>query len=284
MTVFISTCCIKNKYLSKICNLFYRNNIKNVKLSAGYYQKDVDKIIKKFNKKLNFQTHNYFPVPKKPFVFNLASEDPLIVSKSIKHAIRSIRISSKLNRKVYSFHAGYLVDPSINDLGKHMKKVNVFNRNESIKRFIKNVKIISLYAKKYGVKLLIENNVISKQEVLNFKKNIVLMADPKEINLIFSKLPSNVKMLLDVAHFKVSSNSLNFPLIKSVKKIDKWIQGYHLSDNNGLVDSNKVVTNKSWFWPIIKRNLNYYTIEVYNLKISQILKQKELVEKKLMFL
>ena len=39
MNVFISTCCIKNKYLSKIYNLFYRNNIKNVELSVGYYQK-----------------------------------------------------------------------------------------------------------------------------------------------------------------------------------------------------------------------------------------------------
>ena len=103
MNVFISTCCIKNKYLSKICNLFYDNNINDVELSAGYYQKDVNKIIKKFSKKLNFQIHNYFPVPKKPFVFNLASEDPFIVSKSIKHAIRAIKISSRLNRKIYSF-------------------------------------------------------------------------------------------------------------------------------------------------------------------------------------
>ena len=128
---------------------------------------------------------------------------------------------------------------------------------------------------------MIENNVVTKQEVENFKKNMVLMADPKEINYIFSKLPNNVKMLLDVAHFKVSSKSLNFPLIKSVKKINKWIYGYHLSDNNGLEDSNKPVTNKSWFWPIIKKNLNYYSIEVYNQKLSQIYNQKKLVEKKL---
>ena len=88
-------------------------------------------------------------------------------------------------------------------------------------------------------------------------------------------------MLLDVAHFKVSARSLNFPLIKSVKKINKWIDGYHLSDNNGFVDSNRAFTNKSWFWPIIKKNLNYYTIEVYNLRMSQILKQKKLLEKNL---
>ena len=257
MTVFISTCCVKNKNLTDICNLFHNNNIKNVELSAGYYQKNLDKIIMRFNKKLNFQTHNYFPVHKKPFVFNLASEDPLIISKSIKHATRAIRISSKLNRKIYSFHAGYLVDPSINDLGKHMNKTKIFNRKKSIERFVKNVNFLSVYANKLNVKLLIENNVVSKQEVLNFSKNIVLMADPKEINFIFSQLPNNVKMLLDVAHFKVSSTSLNFPLIKSVKKINKWIDGYHLSDNNGLVDSNKPFTNNSWFWPIIKKFLKF---------------------------
>ena len=281
MTILISTCCIKNKKLPEILKIFKKNNLIDVELSAGYYQKNLNKIISKFSNKMNLQTHNYFPVPKKPFVFNLASENPLIVSKSIKHAIKAIRISSRLNRKIYSFHAGYLVDPSISDLGKDMKKVKVFNRKKSIKRFIKNVKYLALYAKKLNVKLLIENNVISKKEFLNFNKNNVLMADPKEINSIFSKLPKNVRMLLDVAHFKVSARSLNFPLIKSVKKINKWIEGYHLSDNNGFVDSNKAFTNKSWFWPIIKKNLNYYSIEVYNLRMSQILKQKKLLEKNL---
>jgi len=281
MTVLISTCCIKKKKLPEILELLNKNNIVDVELSAGSYQKNLNKIISKFGKKMNLQTHNYFPVPKKPFVFNLASENKEVEFKSIKHATRAIKISSKLKRKIYSFHAGYLVDPKINELGKDMKKTKVYDRPKAIKRFVKNIIYLSRLAKKLNVTLLIENNVITKQEVTNFKKNMVLMADPNEINYIFSKLPKNVKMLLDVAHFKVSSKSLNFPLIKSVRKINKWINGYHLSDNNGLEDSNKPFNNKSWFWPIIKKNLNYYSIEVYNQKLSQINNQKKLVEKKL---
>ena len=48
--------------------------------------------------------------------------------------------------------------------------------------------------------------------------------------------------LVDVAHLKVSANTLNFDAREYLEifKKDK-IGGYHLSDNNGLVDSNKEI-------------------------------------------
>lgn len=281
MTVLISTCCIKKKMLNQICNLYKKNNIFDIELSAGKYFKNLNSFLNKKKKIFNFQVHNYFPVPEKPFVFNLASENKIIINKSLKHAKRAIKIASNLERKIYSFHAGYLVDPSTNELGKDMKKRQVYSKDKSMKRFISNVKKLAKFAKKYNVKLLIENNVITKKEFDNFQKNIVLMADPNEINYIFSKMPNNVRMLLDVAHFKVSSKGLKFNLVKSLKKINKWIEGYHFSDNNGNADNNRPFNNKSWFWKYLKKDLNYYSIEVYNQNIEQIKNQKKLLEKKL---
>ena len=40
---------------------------------------------------------------------------------------------------------------------------------------------------------------------------------------IMNRVRNNVKMLVDVAHLKVSSNSLNFDRISFLKKLDKWI-------------------------------------------------------------
>ena len=48
------------------------------------------------------------------------------------------------------------------------------------------------------------------------------------------------------------------------KDLNEIITAYHLSDNNGLVDSNKKFINRSWFWKNLKKNVKFFTIEVYN--------------------
>lgn len=99
-------------------------------------------------KKIIFGLHNYFPAPKKSFVFNLASVNKIIQNKSIKLAIKAINIASKINCKYYSFHAGYLIDPKPNELSGLVKKQKLQSINKSIEIFQKNVRIISSFAKK----------------------------------------------------------------------------------------------------------------------------------------
>lgn len=147
--------------------------------------------------------------------------------------------------------------------------------------FQKNVKLISSFAKKKKINLLVENNVIHKDEFLKFKKKTSLMCEPKEIIKIMKKMPTNVKLLLDVAHLKVSAKTLNFDLIPSIKKLNNWVGGYHLSDNNGKKDNNKHVKINSWFWPYLKKSLNYYSLEIYNNNIINLKKQIDLTNKKL---
>ena len=59
------------------------------------------------------------------------------------------------------------------------------------------------------------------------------MAKYEECIQVMKSVPNNVKMLVDLAHLKVSSNSLNFDAIEFLSKCDLWISAYHLSDNDG---------------------------------------------------
>ena len=89
-----------------------------------------------------------------------------------------------------------------------------------------------------------------------------------ECKQIISNTPDNIKLLVDVAHLKVSANSLNFEC-EIFEKCDDLI-GYHLSDNDGLSDTNNIYDEDAWFWKFLKKNLDYYSIEVYNLDLDQI--------------
>ena len=94
------------------------------------------------------------------------------------------------------------------------------------------------------------------------------MTTPKESVFIMEKTPNNVCMLLDVAHLKVSARSLGFDRYEMFSACDSWIKGYHFSDNDGKSDSNQRVESDAWFWPYIKRDENYYSLEVYDTNID----------------
>ena len=63
-----------------------------------------------------------------------------------------------------------------------------------------------------------------------------------------------------------------------LETVSPWIRAYHLSENDGLSDSNKPVTKDSWFWPYIKKNLDYYSLEVYGNSPQELFEQLRLTE------
>ena len=140
------------------------------------------------------------------------------------------------------------------------------------------MKILNNFAKKNKVKLLIENNVISKKNFKIFKGNPLLLTSPDEILKFFKKLPKEIGFLLDVGHLKVSAKTENFNLHIAMNKLRKIVKGYHLSENNGLEDQNKNFSNKVWFLNYLKKNLDYYTLEIYNTNLKKIYKTKKMLE------
>lgn len=165
-------------------------------------------------------------------------------------------------------------------LENKLKKA-IVDREKSLHIFIDRVKEIALEFKDQGVMLLVENNVLSKNNFINFGCNPFLLIDVEECNYFMSKMPENVRLLIDVAHLKVSANSLNFNPEEMLKECARWTYAYHLSDNDGFVDSNSPISSDSWFWPHLNNNVKFYVLEVYNISESELQSQVKLVSKML---
>jgi len=247
-------------------------------LYGGVYVSNVEEKLKEVSQDNDIVLHNYFPPAEQPFVFNLASLQNSIAEKSIKHAKYVIDLSSMVGSKYYSFHAGYLIDPAVNELGKRIKNRTLNDRNESKELFIERVNELSIYAANKNIKLMIENNVLSHKNYHEFKQNPLLMVDKSETEEIIEKTDSNVELLIDVAHLKVSANTLGFSAKDYLLNFIDTTLAYHLSDNQGQEDSNNLIKHDSWFWPYINTNLDYYSLEIYNVSAQTLKQQLELTE------
>jgi len=274
--IYTSTGLIKNQSAFKTSDNFINQGICNIELSGGSYDKDIIKKIKKLKKKGKFILHNYFPPPKNPFTLNLATLDNDLSRICYNHIKNAIRYSNEIESSTYSFHAGFLIDPNPKKLGKKFIKQKIYNKKLAMKVFVERLNNLSIFAQREGVSLLVENNVINKQNLNLFKTNPLLMTDSSDVFYIMSNTPKNINLLVDVAHLKVSAKTLKFNPKKFLSNCRKWIKGYHLSDNDGNNDTNDLLTKNSWFWPYLKKNLNYYTLEINSKKIETLKQQKKL--------
>jgi sugar phosphate isomerase/epimerase len=274
--IYISTAGIKNQAAWKTSTDMLNSGICNIELSGGSFDEDQLKYLKQLKNQINFQIHNYFPPPKNPFVFNLASLSPDIAQRSLDHVETAMQFSLELNCPRYGFHGGFLFEPEIAELGKVISSRTLYNRHEAKSLFIERVNFLSDRASSLGISLLIENNVLSSRNFNEFNCNPFLMVDAEECLEIMNQTPSNVNLLVDVAHLKVSSKSLKFDPELLFKICNKWILAYHLSDNDGTQDNNETICEKSWFWPYLKLQLDYYSLEVYSLTYDQLVEQLSL--------
>ena len=276
--LYVSTGGIKNKTAVETAIDFSEAGIFDIELSGGQHSPTYKEDLMKLSENMNFQVHNYFPPPKKPFVFNLASDNEALRKKSIEHVINSINLALDLDCNCYSFHAGFRINPKIDELGNNIKKTTLCDRKISIDNFGESMLFLSEVARKKGVDLFIENNVLNKRNFEAFGEDPLLLTEPDEIEKFLNMMPNNIGLLMDVAHLKVSANTLGFDMFKGHEKLKKYIKGYHLSDNDGEKDSNEIISEKSWFWPIIDKDKDYYSIEIYNIKPSELKEQYNLAK------
>jgi sugar phosphate isomerase/epimerase len=261
--IYLSTGGFTQNTFLETTELFSNDIVKAFELSAGKYTSELMAGLSNVQTRFDFTLHNYFPVPEEPFVFNLASLNEDILKQSLEHAKKAIELTAKHGCIYYSFHAGYLLDPQPSELGRKIQRKKLNSRSDGLIQFIQNVKELAIYAAKHGVILLIENNVISKNNFDSFDCNPLLMAEAIETEEIFSQMPKNVKLLIDVAHLKVSANTLKFDPVEYLNDFSDITAAYHISDNNGLEDSNEPFSADSWFVKHIRKDLNYYSLEIY---------------------
>ena len=281
--ILISTGGFSHQCASKTVELLIANNILNVELSGGQYSStlwdDLHKI-KKNNPDVNMYCHNYFPPPQDPFVLNLASLNPAIEKRSLDHCMQAIELAKSLGHNIYSFHAGFLLDPKVSELGRKINNTGLFNRKEALKKFISNVTTIANYAGN-DFKILIENNVLSQKNLQSFSGNPLLFTDELDGLTILENCPENVSLLIDVAHLKVSCHSLKKDPKPIISILNDGISAFHLSDNDGTADSNGPVMEDSWFWNELKADVEYFSLEVYDQRIGLLLDQIKLTQEKI---
>jgi sugar phosphate isomerase/epimerase len=279
--IFISTGGISAKSAAETATDLYQNGIPAVELSGGAYSATYETDLLALSKDLVFQVHNYFPPPAQPFVFNLASSDLALTERSVQHVREAMRLAVALGRPVYSFHAGFRINPRVAELGQPLSRHGLRDRASAFEQFAEKVLLLAEEARREGLTLLVENNVLNAVNRATFGEDPLLLTHPDEIVSFMGRMPSNVGLLLDVAHLKVSARSLGFDPVAAHAQVKPWIRGYHLSDNDGTADTNERVTADSWFWEVIEPGLDYYTLEVYRVSSLELAKQYELVKARL---
>ena len=244
--IYVSSSCIKaNKIKDSVLELA-KNGFRNIELSGGtnlYADLESDLLKLQDQYELNYLCHNYFPPPKTPFVLNIASLNDKIYKMSLSHLINSIELSHKLGAKKFGFHAGFLINIPISQIGNSIQNQELFNRKEAIIRFKNGLSELINISNKLGVKLYIENNVLSQTNYKNFNStDPFLFTTSETLNEI---LLEGVKPLIDFAHLKVSCNVLELDLKKELNQLIDKTDYIHLSDNDGLTDQNKGITSSS---------------------------------------
>ncbi len=243
--IYVSTACISEKNLNENLKIFNKLNIKNIELTGNIlFEKNYKKILKyyKLNYKFNFLIHNYFPIPKKPFMLNLGTENSYLNRKSVDNCLKAIDLCNQLKIKKFSVHAPFLVNFKISEAGKKIKERKISNKFKILKIFKKNFNLLKKYVD-YDLKLYVENNVLSKENFINFgKKNPLMLTSFKDFDDMRQEL--NFNPLLDVGHLKVSSKTLGLNFIEEFDNFSKYTDFIQVSDNNGCKDQNYKLKKK----------------------------------------
>ena len=131
--IYISTGGFNKKSVIDVIQILSKNNINAFELSGGVFTDNLESKLKILSDKFEFTVHNYFPPPQKPFVLNLASLNENIYQESLNHIKQSIKLASSIKSPFYSFHAGFLIDPKVKELGKLLKSNNLYDKDKSLK-------------------------------------------------------------------------------------------------------------------------------------------------------
>lgn len=274
--IYASTSCLKNpQNILRVLDEYEKAEIENVELGSVHKHFETKKL-KNYN--FNFIAHGYFPPPKTPFNFNLASQKKTIREKSIKLVKNAVNVCADINAPIFTFHAGFTVDPK--KLGVKFSREGMIDREIAIKTFIRSSHEVLDYAKSRGVKLAMELNVVQKFNLDKGENKLLLFADYDETKIFLKHFRKNeIGLLLDLGHTSVTSHWLKFDKDKFVDKIKKSVLVVHASNNNGLQDQHKQLTKNCWQTSKLKNFKKIpITLETMNLTTKQIKNNIQIAE------
>ena len=279
--IYISSACSPKKKIGEAVTELAQLGFQNIELTGGTnyydgYEQDLLSLQEKYN--LNYLVHNYFPPPQKHFVLNLASLNDELYQQSIEHAKNAIALTKKLGGKKLGFHAGFFIDIKVKEIGKSLSINNLFDRKTALEKFQLAWSILENEAGD-KVTLYLENNVLSQNNFKTYQYQNPLMLTHYDA---FRELKQylNFNLLLDVAHLKVSANSLGLNFIQELDNMIKHADYIHLSNNNGIRDQNlgfledQLILNQLKKYDFSNKNL---TLEIYK-NVNNLQNNYQLIE------
>ncbi len=280
--IYVSTACLRKHNIAEIIQSFAEYGIRNIELSGGtdYYDKlefDLNQLKRLYN--LQYACHAYFPPPKEPFVVNLASCNDRIYQQSIDHYVRCIELLKDINCKILSIHAGFLVEIGVDEIGKKLSSMVVYDEGKAYDRFCTAYEYIAKLCSKNGIDFYLENNVLSAENYQEFDShNYMMMTD--YVSIIKMKGQLDFNLLLDLGHLYVSANTLGLDYAQECDKLKEYVKWIHISENNGICDEHKPLNEGSKiteeFYKIFSPDVNV-TLETVG-SIEEILKSMEILK------
>ncbi len=276
---YVSTTFIKDhKSIYLAVNQLLKKKINNIELGSNHIWEK--KLKFKKNDNINYCVHNYFPVPKKKIILNLASQNLKIRKESIKRIKNSILFSKKISAKLYTFHPGFLTDPEGSNISKknydflwNNKKLINSNYEKSWKKMVQSLKEIVRFAKFHKVKIAIET------EGSVSARNHLLMQKPEEFKKLFKLFKKiDLGVNLNIGHLNLASKAFKFDKFKFIKSIKPYIVGMEISHNYGKKDDHLPIKKKSWYWKIIQDQQFAKIPKILEFRNTNINKIKKLYE------
>lgn len=264
--IYVSSSCVKKEFIKDSIAELSANGINHIELSGGtkpYSELESDLMHAKQNG-AELLVHNYFPPPVTPFVLNLASVNKETRQASLDHCKRAIELSSKLGAQKFGMHAGFLLDISVNDIGKKLSPDKLVEEEKAYDIFCESYRELLKFSDD-RVKLYVENNVLSAENYETFGgKNPLMLTDAESYARLAEMIGFN--LLLDAAHLKVSCNSLSLDFQQQLNQLFELSDYIHLSDNDGLRDNNRPI-EKDGQMIIALSQLNGWTEKSVTLEI-----------------
>jgi sugar phosphate isomerase/epimerase len=255
--------------LSARIEFLIEQGIRSVELSGGNHEKEWRTVLSRFPEVI-FSFHNYFPPPEVPFVFNLASSNSEIRDASINLCKEGILLSSEFGQRHFSFHAGFLFDPTPSSLGSELESSSLMLSPESANsNFYKSIDEIAGFAARYQVAPLVENNVLTLGTASNWGSNSLLLATANEIEEFSRFWGPNVGVLVDVGHLNVSSRTLELDFDLELERCMTLASALHLHSNTGKEDEHLGISGKEPWWKKINPRRDIpWTFEVKPNEVS----------------
>jgi sugar phosphate isomerase/epimerase len=233
----------------------------------------------------NFLVHNYFPVPEEPLVVNLASIDDRIRRRSVVHISGAIDFCAEIGAELYTFHPGFITDPSGSNRGgdnfDFQWDRNQLSRSNYVSAWNNMVAAISEvveYARSRKVRIAFET------QGSFHKSDHLLMQQPEEYERLLALFaPEDLGVNLNIGHLILAANAFGFSRESFVNQVADRVVAMELSHNDGAEDQHLPLQESGWYWDLIldERFVSTYKIlEFRNTNIKKIGENLEMIKRK----